>query len=59
MTPFTFAVMLLTQRTDEALRLERQKTRPNTHLLTLLRRQKRRLGSRLSRSLAAAVPAGS
>jgi hypothetical protein len=56
MKPITFALLLLAQRTDAALRLERQRARPDSDLLTLLRLRKRRLGARLVRSLA---PAGS
>ena len=59
MKPFTFALMLLAQRVDEALRLERQRARPDLYLLTLLRRRKRRLSSRLNRSLEPAMLAGS
>jgi hypothetical protein len=58
MKPFTFALMLLAQRVDEALRLERQRARPNQYLLTFLRLRKRRLSSRLSRSLEPAALAG-
>lgn len=54
MKPITFALLLLAQRTDAALRLERQRARPNSDLLTLLRLRKRRLGTRLVRSLASA-----
>lgn len=58
MKPITFALMLLAQRADEALRIERQRPRPNAHLLTLLRMRKRRLGARLARSLASVAPVG-
>jgi hypothetical protein len=56
MQPFTFALMLLAQRADDALRLERLRSRPDSHRIALLRRRKRWLGSRVRRSL---VPAGS
>ena len=58
MPSFTFALMLLLQRVDEALRAERRRPRPNSHLLTLLRLRQRRLSARLSRSLGAAMLAG-
>lgn len=59
MKPFTFAQMLLAQRVDEALRLERRRARPDLYLLTLLRRRKRLLSTRLSRSFEPAALAGS
>ena len=58
MKPFTFTLLLLVQRADEALRLERQRGRPDPYLLTLLRRRKRRIGARLARSLGTVAPAG-
>jgi hypothetical protein len=50
--------MLLAQRVDEALRAERTRARPNSYLVTLLRRRKRRLHARLNRSLGGAALAG-
>lgn len=58
MRPFTFALMLLAQRLDEALRAERERSRPDTYLLTLLRLRRRRFGARLNRSLGAAMLVG-
>ena len=58
MPSFTFALMLLLQRVDEALRAERRRPRPNTFLLALLRLRQRRLSARLNRSLGAAMLAG-
>ncbi|MBO9698514.1 MAG: hypothetical protein J7499_20175 [Sphingopyxis sp.] len=58
MRPFTFALMLLAQRVDEALRAERTRARPNSYLVTLLRRRKRRLHARLNRSLGGVALAG-
>jgi hypothetical protein len=58
MNPFTFAAMLLLQRADEALRLERLRSWPNPHLLALLQRQKERLHARLRRSCGACSLAG-
>lgn len=57
MKPFTFSMMLLLQRADEALRLERQKSAGNPRVLMLLRRRKDRLVQRLTRSLAMLDPA--
>jgi hypothetical protein len=51
MTPLTFAALLLLQRADEALRLQRLSSRPNPLRLALLQRQKRSLSERLQRSL--------
>jgi hypothetical protein len=51
MKPFTFALMLLLQRVDEATRLERLKARPDRSLLAELRGKRRALGTRLRRSL--------
>lgn len=50
MKPFTFALMLLQQRADEALRLERQKARRNPAVLSLLQRKRGNLADRLKRS---------
>ena len=50
MRPFTFALMLLAQRVDEALRLERLRSQPNPFLLGLLQQHKLRLRWRLRRS---------
>ncbi len=50
MKPFTFKSMLLLQRADEALRLEREKPRPDARLLALLQRKRRALAARVSRS---------
>ena len=58
MKPITFALLLLAQRADETMRLERQQPRPNAYLLTLLRMRKRRLGARLARSLASVAAVG-
>jgi hypothetical protein len=58
MTPFTFIVMLLAQRADEALRLEKQRQRPDPCSMATLRTRKQRLSARLCRRLPAAVPAG-
>ena len=57
MKHFTFSLMLLQQRVDERLRLERQKGASNALVLTLLRRRKRLIAERLKRSLAALLPA--
>jgi hypothetical protein len=59
MNPVTYAAMVLLQRADEALRLERLRSRPDPFNLTLLERQKRRLRARLRRSLGAHAFAGS
>jgi hypothetical protein len=56
MRPFTFNLMLLLQRADEALGAERLKPRPDRYVLTMLRRKRRQLGARLRRSLAAPAP---
>lgn len=58
MRPFTFNLMLLLQRVDEALRLERGKARPDRGAVTRLRRRKRLIGGRLRRSLRPALPSG-
>ncbi len=58
MKPITFALMLLAQRVDAALRLERQRARPNPDLLMNLHLRKRRLGARLIQSVISAKPAG-
>jgi hypothetical protein len=52
MKPFTFALLLLAQRVDEALRLERLRPQPSLVALTGLQRRRRVLRSRLQRSLA-------
>ena len=57
MKHFTFSLMLLQQRVDERLRLERQKGASNALVPTLLRRRKRLIAERLKRSLAALLPA--
>ena len=57
--PFTFNLMLLAQRVDEALRHERLRSRQDPFLLPLLRLRKRRLRARLRRSLASPMLAGS
>ena len=51
MKPFTFSLMLLQQRADEGLRLERQKAARDPIVLALLRRRKRLITDRLKRSL--------
>lgn len=58
MRPFTFNLMLLLQRVDEALRLERGKVRPDRRAVTRLRRRKRLIDGRLRRSLRPALPSG-
>jgi hypothetical protein len=58
MTPFTFALMLLAQRTDEALRAERLRTPTNSSLMARLQRRRRQLNARLRRSLLRPAPAG-
>jgi hypothetical protein len=55
MKPFAYALMLLAQRVDDALRLERLRSCPDPYLIVLLRRRKRQLGMRLRRTL---VPMG-
>ncbi|PSJ39721.1 hypothetical protein [Allosphingosinicella deserti] len=56
MKHFTFSLMLLQQRVDERLRLERQKGASNALVLTLLRQRKKRLAERLKRSLGTLTP---
>jgi hypothetical protein len=51
MNPFTFALMLLAQRADEALRLERLRAQPDPLRLVGLQRRKHRLRLRLRRAL--------
>ena len=58
MNPVKFAAMLLLQRVDAALRLERLKPRPDPYDIILLHRQKRRLCSRLRLSPTACGLAG-
>lgn len=58
MKSFTFAVMLLAQRVDEALRFERLKSRSNPQRLTSLGKRKRKLGARLRRSLSGPLVVG-
>ena len=55
MRPFTFNLMLLLQRVDEALGAERLKPRPSGSSLVRLQRKRQQLGTRLRRSLAAPV----
>lgn len=57
MKPFTFSLMLLLQRVDEALRLERQKP-GNAPALDLLRRRRRRIAERLKRPFHAIALSG-
>ena len=52
MNPFTFSLLLMAQRVDDALQLERSRSRPDPYLGTFLRRRKRLLAKRLQRSLA-------
>jgi hypothetical protein len=52
MKPFTFALLLLAQRVDEALTLERLRPKPSLVTLTGLQRRRQALRSRLQRSLA-------
>lgn len=59
MKPFTYILMVLLQRADDALRLERLKARPRPELLVGLSLRKARLASRLRRSLNPAVAAWS
>ncbi len=59
MKPFTYTLMVLLQRADEALRLERLKSRPRKDLLMQLALRKARLSSRLRRSLTMTTPAWS
>jgi hypothetical protein len=49
---FTFNLLLLLQRVDEAMRRERGKRAPDRALLVRLRQRRDRLGERLRRSLA-------
>jgi len=58
MTPFAFTVMLLAQRADEALRLERQRQHPDPRSITMLRTRKQRLSARLRRLLPVILTAG-
>lgn len=55
---FTFNAMLLLQRVDDALRLERMKLRPDTTVVARLRRRKSRLAARLARPLGGMALAG-
>ena len=55
---FIFNAMLLLQRVDAALRLERIKLRPDTTVVARLRRRKSRLAARLARPLGAMALAG-
>jgi hypothetical protein len=50
MKTFTFSLMLLQQRADEALSLERTKGGPDLLLLARLKRRKRLIVERLKRS---------
>lgn len=50
MNPLTFALMLLLQRADEALRLERQRTVPDITAVSRLTRRRTQLARRLRRS---------
>lgn len=59
MKPFTFSQLLLLQRVDEALRLERQKDTRNLRFLTQLQRRRRLIAERLNRSFATPALAGS
>jgi hypothetical protein len=51
MKPFAFSLMLLAQRVDDAFRLERVKSAPDSYTWTALQARKRRLSLRLRRSL--------
>lgn len=51
MRPFTFSVLHLLQKADDALRLERTKARANPLTLAVLAMRRRRLSARLARSL--------
>lgn len=59
MKPFSFALLLLAQRVDGVLGMERRKLRPDPLTLTVLREKKRRIGLRLRRSLGAFAHSGS
>lgn len=59
MKPFTFSVLLLLQRIDDALRIERQKAAGNPGILAALRRRKQRVVARLNRALPVSALAGS
>ncbi len=59
MRPFTFLSMLMQQRIDDALRLERTKSAHDPRRLALLRRRRAQLGRRLSRALLTPAPVGS
>ena len=55
MKPFIYTLMVLLQRADEALRLERLKSRPRRDSLMRLALRKARLSSRLRRSLSGSL----
>lgn len=59
MKSFTFSLMLLQQRVDEALRLERHKAARDPLLLWQLGHRKRLIADRLRRSLDLLEPARS
>ncbi len=59
MKPFTYTLLELLQRADEALRLERLKSQPRKDSLMQLALRKARLSSRLRRSLSMSTPAWS
>jgi hypothetical protein len=58
MKPFTFSVMLLLQRVDQALGLERDKAVRDPAILARLSQKKRQLATRLKRLLPASALAG-
>lgn len=55
---FTFNAMLLLQRVDDALHLERMKLRPDTTVVARLHRRKSQLAARLARPLGGIALAG-
>jgi hypothetical protein len=58
MRPFTFSLMLLLQRADEALRAERQRSVRTTSRINLLLRRRSRLADRLRRSFPTPLAGG-
>ncbi|MBU0556593.1 MAG: hypothetical protein KKD64_10585 [Alphaproteobacteria bacterium] len=58
MNVFTFNLMILLQRVDDALSIERRKSRPNGDLVARLRARRDALMGRLRRSWAGPVVLG-
>lgn len=58
MNSFTFSLMLLLQRVDDALHLERQKTARDPLVVARLRRGRRLVAARLKRTFLAPAFAG-